>query len=406
MVKKLSKFVTLLLSVMVLAIALTGCEVKSERLERIKQIKPEVSYGYTAVGNNSLTIDFKVYNYQKLACELVRNKEENTYPYGQKLAGNYMYFYYQYDSRKTKKGSNNKYVFDVGLFRVNINTAKCELVYDFKSVSVNASHNPNVGAVVDENRAVLNYNGTISIFNLNTLKITESIEDCPYYLSEFYDYIKFDKNTLYYYELDGYSFKLHKLENASGEFVNRFENYIYTSSRGGVWNDCFDLTTNTKIDKDVLLKKMEEVDNKKYEEEYQNRTEEDAYIIDGKKYYLDLYDELTIYSESEYIRNEYNEIDYNENREVLYTIDEEFLNKNSQVFNDLYYLWDKNPRQYEVNYFWVIDGKLYVAVSASYSWAAQTPSYVYQCDLENNKVYYVGFIDEVSNPNNCVLQLH
>ncbi len=402
--KKLTKFFALTLAVVVLAFTLTACEGASERYARIRKIKPEVSYGYTAIGGNSLTIDYKVYNYQDLACKLVRNKEEYTYLYGQKLAGNYMYFYYQYDSRRVKKSNNNEQTFDVGLFRVNTNTGKCELVYDFKNASGNVVKNPNVGAVVDENRTVLDYNGTISIFNLNTLKITDSIEDCPYYVSEFYDYLKFNNNTLYYYELDGYSFKLHRFENASGEFVTRWENYIYTSDRGDVWNDCYDLTTDEKIDKDVLLKKMEEVDNKKYEEEYQNRGEEDAYIIGGKKYYLDLYDELTIYNDSKYIRNEYNEIDYNENREVFCVIDEEYFKENSQVFNDLYYLWDKNSREYEVSNFWVIDGKLFVAVSARYLWAAQTPSYVYQCDLENNKVYYVGFIDNIGY--NCVLQFH
>ncbi len=401
--KKLAKFFALTLVVVVFAFTLTACEGASERYARIRKIKPEVSYGYTAVGDHSLTIDYKVYNYQDLACKLVRNKEKNNYPYGQKLAGNYMYFLYEYDSRMVDK-SNYERMVDVGLFRVNIKTAKCELVYDFKNVSVNSAKNVYAGIVVDENRAVLDYNGTISILDLNTIKITNSIEDCPYYISEYYDYLKFNNNTLYYYELDGYSFKLHRFENASGEFVTRWENYIYTSNRGDVWNDCFDLTTDERIEKDVLLKKMEEIDNKKYEEEYQNRPEEDYYIIDGKKYYLDLYDELTIYNEGEYIRNEDGEIEYNKNREVLYTIDENFFKENSQVFNDLYYLWDKNPREYEVGNFWVIDEKLYVAVSAGYLWAAQTPSYLYQCDLENNKVYYVGFIDNVGY--NCVLQLH
>lgn len=397
--KKFAKFIVLGISMVLLFGCLVACSKEEDPLKIIQEVKPEVSYGYTAIGEYDITIDLNAYNYKSLATKLVENKEEYNHPYGQQLVGDYLYYFYQYNSRGSVKKYNNyigaemlnaplsvnEKTFDVGLFRVNINTAECELVYDFKQVnatSVNETKNPYLGEVIDENVAVFQYNGTINVFDLKEKDIAftfdaydketfKSADRFTYYFNNFGDYVMLSGNVLKYFELDGLSFDFHGFVfNSSTLAAERLLNYLRVYDYVNLKDYYYDLTDDSEVSAETVAEALRKVQ--------QPQTVEGAYTIGGKQYYL-------FFSADNYLSV------FDENINKLCQLDEEFMKQNSQTFNDLYDLWTGNHYKYKPVNFWVENSKLFVGFNAEYSFGNRTPTYIYEYDIENNKLYYVGF---------------
>lgn len=359
------------------------------KYKKLREVKPEVSYGYTVVGDHSVSKDCYVYYYSGLAKDIIK-KSSDTYVYGQRLFGNKMYFRYRYG-----KGKNHS----VALFCVDVDTAVCELIYDFKNVyptSYYGQSHPSVGTVFDSNRMLVQYNGQLQILNLQTKQIvyTADVYDkeeytdkdswvFPYgFSSEFGDYKGIiDGNKLRYYELKGYEYVLHEYEVETDEnkprtYVDREGNYVYTYRRSGdgyEYADCFDITTNEAVEIDELIKKLEEDKEPPASEPEQ----EDIYEIDGTRCKIKKSHGVEIYDEED---------------NLIQRINISYMNRNSKPFNDLYYLYSKDVSGYYVTGFHVVDGKLFIGFVSTYGWDDYTtPIYIYEYSISEDKIYYVGF---------------
>lgn len=396
--KKFTRVIVLGVIMALFLACLAACNKNDDPVTVIKQVKPEVSYGYTAIGRYDITIDLNSYNYKKMALELVDNQEENTFAYGVQVVGDYVYYFYQYNSRGSIKKYNdysgekvvdgpltvNEKTFYIGLFRVNINTAKCELVYEFTQVyptTVSETERVYLGEIIDENRMVVQYNGTIKVLDLKEKKITDSVEVFnketyvtanyfPYYFNEYGDYVVHKGNVMQYYELDGYSFKKHEYTFDTDTLgLIRLQNYIYIYDYVSLVPYYFDLRDDSAVGIDSVI-----VD---WENEGQ-QPEEGAYFIGGKKYYLN------------FIADKYLEV-FDENQNKLCQIDEAFMMENSKTFNDMKDLWTSEHRSYKAVNFWVENNKLLVGFNAECISGGRTPTYIYEYDVEANKLYYVGY---------------
>lgn len=393
--KKVVKVIVLCLILAVLIGCFCSCETINQRFKRIKQVKSEVDYGYTVVDGRRIIKNNKIYEYEKLVGDIVEYKTEDKCYYIDTVE-NYVYVKCEYALHGRKTDIKNERTIDIGLFRINIDTLVCEFVYDFKNVypTYRDDYHPYLGTIIDADRMVIQYNGTIKILDLQRKCITYSAKvydketflsteswDFHYKFNRYGDYIKIVDDILYYYQLDGYKFKFHKFDiNYETEWASRFGNYVYT--RGYIGNkaeylDCYDLTNNQKVDLDILADEIS-----RYEEEQKRlENEENTYTINGKDYYIDFS-----------FRYQLNLLDNNKNQ--ICCIDANLIAENSKTFVDLWYLWwNTNRLDCEIVDFKVVDDKLFVGFSDGSSWV-RTPTFIFEYDIENGDFKYVGFAYE------------
>ncbi len=393
-------FILLIVCFVLLFSYLESCNDNTEKLNRIKQVQSEVSYGYTAYDGNSFMKDGEIYYFQELAYKIIGKKCKN-YIYDGGFTENYKYFFYEYGSHKNYlKNSDGKRInfitSDVALFCVDMENISCKLVYDFKNVYPIGykGSQPDIGDVLDENRMLLHYNGIYQILDLQSGQIVYSAElyekedyvnyqSIPFQTDFSHNFYRPNGAVLEYYEIDGYSIKKHLYTITPDCLISRTGNYIYTfhlkSGSGSSliseryeFFECYDLTNGNEIELSVLIDRLQEEWDKSHV-----YNEKEKHIVDGKMYYFEhLSDFLKI---------------YDENQNLIVTIDENFMRKNSPVFNDLYDLWVEKHDKYELFYFEVLKEKLFVRFDAKYSMGRTTPVYVYEYDIKNNQIFYVGF---------------
>lgn len=373
---------------------LVSCDSRQSLLDKISEVKPEVDYGFTSYGPGGVVINNEYYDFVEMAEKLLGKKCE-LYPYGYKMVDDNSYFYYQYDSHGSVKyvddHSYNYKTFDVALVKANITNLTCEIIYKFENVYpvYNFEYvNPNFSLVVDDDRAVVQYNGNIQILDLNNKVITDSIEvydkdayrfdgnKLNFYFNSYGDYYIKQGEILHYYELSGYKFKLHEYKiNEGSYYVKRYSDYVYTSNSTNTmeYYDCYDLTDDKKCDVNVVLEMLEEEKNASI------LAAEAPLLIGGNSYYIDVFDgNLNI---------------MDKNKENIICINENYMCENSEIFNQLYDMWDSNHRGYTNVEYYVTDNKLFIGFYAEYLVANHTPMYIYEYDIINDNVKYVGYID-------------
>ncbi len=394
--RKAKKVLFLSLCLVFALSCLTAC--MSGKYRKLQKVEPEVSYGYTTVSANEIIKDGVVYSYEDMVHKLTK-KSHSTYIVTSRVVGDYYYFFYEYNShtvkQKTENGNSYSYhIYDIGLFRVDLNTITCELVYDFKNFyptgSGSAHPEGHMARFLDDNRIIIQYNGAIQILDFQRGEITDSKEVYdkeeykaddffPYHFNEYGDYAVLKDNVVDYYEIDGYTFKLHQYAvDSRSYYVYRLGDLLYTARMVKFdmeYLTCYNLKTDEKVDLEVLHEEMEKADA---EEPQPDEEEEKLYEIGGKNYYLNHVDKKSL------------EI-LDENKNQIIVIDQAYMLKNSKPFVELYDLWTKRHGEYELTYFRVRENKLYFVFEAEYGWGATTPSYSYEYDIENDKVYYVGF---------------
>lgn len=185
--------------------------------------------------------------------------------------------------------------------------------------------------------------------------------------------------VLRYYELNGYEFKLHEYDiNLDSYYVRRYKNYVYTSNYTNKTNyyDCYDLQTNEPYDVYLLLNMIEEERNSV------DTPESKPIQIGENAYFLKEEDGELIICDS--------------NEQEIIRINEAYMLENSAKFNELYNMWHENHEGYSNIDYCVASGKLFVGFWADcyHSYLADhTPTYLYEYDIVNDVVKYVGYID-------------
>ncbi|MDD3382007.1 MAG: hypothetical protein PHT83_00700 [Bacilli bacterium] len=368
---------------------LTACEEdEAEKIARIDTFESEVEYGYCALDQSELTINFNNYEYKDLACQFVKD-EYGDYVYKTVIEGDYAYFLYQYKIYRNIFNRNDVLIpSDVALFRVNLFTAKCELLYDFKRVyPLKKYHIVNIETYrfVDENTLIFQYNGKIQIFDISKKEVIYSIEAYDYeearnskdfseIFNDFNDFIIKDIGVVYYYEFVGNEFILHQYERSEEKWwLARVEDYVYIQAGYNNYLDCFDIKTGERVDIDTLEAKLEE-DRIRRLEEAKYRY---IFTINKVNYFYNNSDDyLTI---------------YDENHNQIAKIDEIYMKENSQAFNDLYSMWDERVSRYVFSGLIVDDNKVFIKCYSKYDWMRYTPIYIYEYDMVNGNIYYVGY---------------
>lgn len=394
------KKVTLLVIMTILSTLLIGCSREPQYYERISTVDREVDYGYIAYNNRSITNDFVITNFFDEATKLVKDKSNKGYVYGEYYTSNYIYYLHQYDSHQPlfQKSSDktNKHRFDVGLFRASIVSGNVELLYDFKNVYpiyIGQYMNPNVYTnLVDDKYLAFSYNGKLEIFDLEEQKIIYTKElhepkayvnapSYPYRTNTYGDYYAIIDNVLHYnvYNQTDYSYKTFNVDDDAS--VIRYGDIILIYQYDGsekVYTDAFDLNQGEGVNLDWAL------DYKvAFEEEHSDKSvlKPNEFIYKSVKYNY----EFSSQGDSITIKNL-------ENNVIFYT-DTDNMKNHNEAYKKLSMLWVKDrevlPKPRKIM---TIDDKLFIVFIADHQWGHYAqPAYIYECDLDDNQIRYVGY---------------
>lgn len=366
----------------------TGCSINDMLYKKLEKVAPETDYGYTVVGRDSFVQNCKPYFLKNLVSD--KYKKNCSYFSVLKTFGDSSYFFGVYDSRKNSDLDTGDYwTYDVAIFRLDWNTLQiAEEVYDFKNISPLFKHpdgydsSPDFGNIISNDRAVVRYNDTLHILDLQKKEIIYSIDVSENYAERRYsgynlengDFYIHTGEYLYYYEYEKDCFTLHEYEstkNYSG--IERLDNYVYTYSYDTydhtkkVYCDCFDLTTDERVNSEDI----QVLATQKEAEQALNN----SYVLQGNTYSITLVgDGLEISSDTKAV-----------------TINEEYMMEHSRKFVELYDFWFKNHNGYKLFDWTVTEEKIFVGFSADYGFGSKTPTYIYEYNPLTEAVYYVGF---------------
>ncbi len=389
-IKKIQTSATLALSVLLLA----SCQIApyEEHFANMQAVEPEVSYGYVAVNSSCVVKNGQTHSYENLAEELLGTECEY---HGSVPFDDTIYFFVNYGHHEisvpVENSTRSVTTYDVGLLRLELQTLTTELVYDFKNTYPpygTYSTWYRLGEIIDENTMLVRHNGMLQILNLQTKEITYSVDayDKEFFstLSHYYaycvpqfltskDFICVEANTLSYYEWTGSDFILHTYSiHSEIKSVTRWKNYVLTHNT--TYIDCYDLTTDERVELDVFLKEKSEAEK---EEAPTPSPETQPYVINEKQYYIQL-------------KNDNVEI-LDEDKKQVARLTVEQLAEKSPKFAELRDIfWPIKTSRYNFLDFTVVDGRLFVGISAEYG-LRTTPTYIYEYDIEANDFYYVGY---------------
>lgn len=405
--KKFGKILIMNLSIFFAAVSFAACADYTRVWEETADIPSEVSYGYTIEGTLSISKDNEIYYYQDMVREIISGKYESYEPYikNQGTFGGYVYFlaFYRTDPQ-----------IDVGLFRVNKETIECEFVHDFKHVyqvgPYKAYQFARYVKIIDADRAVFQYNGTIQILDLRSKEISDSVEvydkeefagstkTFRYGFNRYGDYEKPVNNKLYYYQLDGFDFVLHEYDITDYSTIVRWKNYVYTykleydnstHKYETRYYECFDITDDSNVDLNILIAEIE--DAQKQEEQEPEQTNKFS-VIGGEKYCIKRYDKVIDISD--------------ENENPLLSLDLEYVSEHSETFESIEKEWVEigGVNEFEINGVTVCEGKLFIGFRASFFYYMSTPAYLFEYDIAKDVFYYVGRYAAYGDL--CTLSLH
>lgn len=404
---------TILLVVLaVFSFSLSSC-VKLNFTEKLDLIAPDVNYGFSLYNERYLVIDGAHYKLENLANGVVEQSDGSSEVYGTTVFGGNMYYLYQYSARKASDSSADSsgkfFRFGVALVKTNLENADTEVLYDFKDVYPHHGERatPHVMQPIDENTFAFIYNGKISVFDVKTEEIKQTVDfyDKEAFVAEDNGVkIKNNKYSDFYYLSGGVlcyaEYKPESMEYVRHDFavdeksfyVNRFENYVYTynyigGSDGNEHYNCYDLTTGEAKDRDFLaelIKKQEEQEKEiteveRPEQEAWLREEKSKITISGKVYRV----EERSNSELEII---------NEAGETVFTIDEEYATKNNEKLTQLFGVFFNCENGLYADFrFKVFDNKLFVVFDSS-AFLFITPKFIFEFDLGAGNLKYVTYI--------------
>lgn len=413
-------FKTILLVVLaVFSFSLSSCE-QLNFTEKLDLIAPDADYGFSIYNNRYLVIDGAHYELEKLAYDVVKEKDGSQEVYGATVVGGNMYYLYQYSAKKDNgsassttvsdgTSSGNRYRFGVALLKTNLENAETELIYDFKNVYPhhNERATPHVMQAIDKDTFAFIYNGKISVFDVQTEEITQTIDfydkeafvaednDVKLKVNKFNDFYYLSGGALSYAEYKSESKEYVKHDFAADEksfYVDRFGNYVYTysfigASKGNAYYSCYDLATEEAKDHvflTELIKKREEqekdiTERERLEQEIRLREERSKITVGGKVYRVQERSD----GELEII---------NEAGETVFTIDEEYATKNNEKITQLFDVFFNCENGLHADFrFKVFDNRLFVIFSRN-AFLLRLPNFVFELDLAANDLKYVTYI--------------
>ena len=413
-------FKTILLVVLaVFSFSLSSCE-QLNFTEKLDLIAPDADYGFSIYNNRYLVIDGAHYELENLAYDVVKEKDGSQEVYGATVCGGNMYYLYQYSAKKdngsassttVSDGSSlgNRYRFGVALLKTNLENAETKLIYDFKNVYPhhNERATPHVMQAIDKDTFAFIYNGKISVFDVQTEEITQTIDfydkeafvaednDVKLKVNKFNDFYYVSGGTLSYAEYKSESKEYVKHDFAADEksfYVDRFGNYVYTysfigASEGNAYYNCYDLTTEEAKDHvflTELIKKREEqekdvTERERLEQEIRLREERSKITVGGKVYRVQERSD----GELEII---------NEAGETVFTIDEEYATKNNEKITQLFDVFFNCENGLHADFrFKVFDNRLFVIFSRN-AFLLRLPNFIFELDLAANDLKYVTYI--------------
>lgn len=412
-------FKTILLVVLaVFSFSLSACE-QLNFTEKLDLIAPDADYGFSIYNNRYLVIDGAHYELENLAYDVVKEKDGSQEVYGATVCGGNMYYLYQYSAKKDNgsassttvsdgSSSGNRYRFGVALLKTNLENAETKLIYDFKNVYPhhNERATPHVMQAIDKDTFAFIYNGKISVFNVQTEEITQTIDfydkeafvaednDVKLKVNKFNDFYYVSGGTLSYAEYKSESKEYVKHDFAADEksfYVERFGNYVYTysfigASEGNTYYNCYDLATEEAKDHvflTELIKKREQekdiTERERLEQEIRLREERSKITVGGKVYRVQERSD----GELEII---------NEAGETVFTIDEEYATKNNEKITQLFDVFFNCENGLYADFrFKVFDNRLFVIFSRN-AFLLRLPNFVFELDLAANDLKYVTYI--------------
>ncbi len=296
------------------------------------------------------------------------------------------------------------YRFGVALMKTDLENAETKLLYDFKDVYPNHGERttPYVMQPIDENSFAFIYNGKISVFDVKTEGITQTIDfydkeafaaddnEIKIRTNKFNDFYYLSGEVLTYAEYKPESRGYVKHDFAVDEksfYVNRSGNYVYTyrfvgGSAGTGYYNCYDLTTEEAKDGDFLaelVKKLEEQEKERTEEEKQTQKSDSGITVNGKVYRI----EKSVFGEPEII---------NEAGEVVFMIDDDYAAKNNEKLTQLFGVYFSCENGLNADFaFKVFDNRLFIVVSRS-ALLFETPDFIFEFDFATSNLKYVTYV--------------
>ena len=350
--------------------SLTSCVLWIDRFyDEMDEYQPEVDYKIVYIDEyDKIEKDNIIYDCEEYAKEII--KQDIISIRDRLIDGNGVYFFCKYNERETSDEEDATSIYDVALFKFNVENLSCDLLYDVKDVSFFKFD-------IKDNRALMCFNGAIHILDINKKEIVKSYD----YIREgkkekvgfdnYNDfYVIYEDSVLDYYELVDYDFIIHrfeKFENLREIYINRYENYIYSAYsdiRDIRYKECFDLLIDEKIEpfpKDI----------------------KDA--LEAKR--LEDYEKIITVNDQKYIvwENGYTFI-YDEDNNLVKTIDDSFFEENEAYVN-----LEKHGFNMAINF--VIDNKLFIGFTTIISpWGAISRYYIFEYDLLTDTPKYVGSV--------------
>lgn len=392
---------TILISVVIifLSAAFIGLFVKScvsqgqqNRINRVKEVAPEVNYGYQIIDLNYIMKNYDIFDYSDEAYKIIKNKNE-IYPYDQIQTKDYMYFQYEYDRKGSVirgERSLNNFTLDIALFRVDFNSCEFDLLYDFKNVYPTYNYTytkQSVYSLYSDDILLFHYNGKLQVFDADKKEIISTYDNAydhvKYRTCEFFpygyvtntngDYAGIVDDKFYYFELLDNKYIYHKFDiSTRTPYKYRYENYVYTAKSNGEPLECFDLTDNSRVDIEELQKILDEIPKEENPpEEYSDILEINSIQYKYK------------HDKSELVIKNYLD-------KPILTINHKFMLENQSFKELLTKYTNDSDSEYEIYRFFVQDSKLFVVLCNDYR-LGTTPAYIFEIDLLNKKAFYVGF---------------
>jgi hypothetical protein len=371
-----------------------GCSY-DKKLEKIQKIALETESRYIFVGAYGLTSENVYEPYSKFVGELVSDEEKHV-PYKLDFKDEKVYYVYQYNGHSDNENGEIKYTFDVGLFSTEYRTKKTVLHKDLKGVKPHSSDNyrPQIFGGVADNHALLNYDGKLEIFDLDTNEtiFSEEVEDCDSFIKEDKlnrfigrHYLVYEEDTAVLYEYKGDYFLKHVFSADGLKGVNGWWKsskivigdmlllYDYNIFKYGV-NFQTGEEISQELGTDLIQARYERKDDETY-----------RFTVGGEKY---TYEESSSDRSIKITR---------ESDQETRTVNYGFLCKNSAAFRRIEKLWarNSNPKMYKV---YAVEGKILIAHWAKGSMLSRyTPTYFFEYDFDGDLPRYAGLYDDGYN---------
>lgn len=382
---------------MLLLISLVSCGTYRERFDRIDRIAKEVDYG-TIVFNDAVWCrDDQCVAYATAAAQLLGVPTRKlSYPYRVEYTDDFVYYLIEYDNGRGIWGNfnalmdSNKYRFDIGLFRMNLDSGVTEWISDFQDVFPWSRFNysmPNVYSnVFDDIRLLFFHNGMLELYDVENKTVLDSIvlhepdlykdaEHFPYRLNAASDYYAFQGDTLDYYEMEESTISHHVFPAEGAIYADRYANVLILSTftNAPEYIRAYDLDNGEAIPLEEGMSVMDMI--QALQEEEQSR--DDTLILHGK--------EVEIWEDGETLTV----VDKETQASVV--LSEDDMLETSQAYRDLTEVWSTNDATtLTLQGYLIAEERLFVLFTPS-DYLGDHPLFLFEFDTVTHQTYYVGY---------------